>query len=89
MRISSRANKLVLVVEDTGHGFPIEERTKVFEKFYRLNYSRTGGTGLGLSIVKGFTEALEGEVRLTETEDGGARFIIEIPCEISYHPAAE
>ncbi len=89
VRISSRANKLVLVVEDTGHGFPIEERTKVFEKFYRLNYSRTGGTGLGLSIVKGFTEALEGEVRLTETEDGGARFIIEIPCEISYHPAAE
>ena len=89
VRITSRADRLILIVEDTGFGFPKEEREKVFEKFYRLNHSRTGGTGLGLSIVKGFTEALNGEIRLNDNEDGGARFVLEIPCELSYHPSAE
>lgn len=87
VRIASRADRLILIVEDTGFGFPKTEREKVFEKFYRLNHSRTGGTGLGLSIVKGFTESLNGEVRLVDNEDGGARFILEIPCELSYHPS--
>lgn len=45
-------DKCIITVEDNGKGFPKEEREKVFEKFYRLKYSKTGGTGLGLSIAK-------------------------------------
>ena len=45
-------------------GFPEEEIENVFDKFYRLKNSKAGGTGLGLSIVKGFTEALNGNVNL-------------------------
>lgn len=81
--VKRECNYLILVVEDRGPGFPKEELEKVFDKFYRLNNSRTGGTGLGLSIVKGFVEAHNGTV-LLENVPHGARFTIEIPAETSY-----
>ena len=75
---------LQLIIEDNGNGFPPDEIENVFDKFYRLKNSKAGGTGLGLSIVKGFTEALKGNVSLENIPTGGARFTIEIPCETSY-----
>jgi two-component system sensor histidine kinase KdpD len=75
---------LQIIIEDNGKGFPADEIKKVFEKFYRLKDSKTGGTGLGLSIAKGFTEALNGTVKLENVSTGGARFTIEIPAETSY-----
>jgi two-component system sensor histidine kinase KdpD len=77
-------NKLVLIVEDNGEGFPGDEMDNVFEKFYRLKNSKTGGIGLGLSIVEGFVEAHNGNIMLENLEEGGAKFTIEIPTEISY-----
>ena len=84
VRVNCIYNKLVLIVEDTGFGFPQEEIDKVFEKFYRLKNSKTGGTGLGLSIVKGFVEAMHGTILLNNMPDAGAVFTIEIPAELSY-----
>ncbi len=84
IRSYCKQDKLVIVVEDTGYGFPEEEINNVFEKFYRLKNSKTGGTGLGLSIVKGFVEAMNGKVVLENMPDGGAVFTIEIPAELSY-----
>jgi len=78
------ADVLELIIEDNGIGFPPNETSAVFNKFYRLNSARTGGTGLGLSIVKGFTEALGGTVELMNRPEGGARFTIDIPAETSY-----
>jgi two-component system sensor histidine kinase KdpD len=75
---------LSLVIRDNGPGFPHEELPFIFDKFYRLKNSKAGGTGLGLSIVKGFVEALNGQVNIENVAGGGARFIIEIPCETSY-----
>jgi two-component system, OmpR family, sensor histidine kinase KdpD len=81
--LKSETNRLVIIVEDRGPGFPPAEISKVFDKFYRLSNSKTGGSGLGLSIVKGFVEAHNGTVSL-ENVPHGARFIIEIPAETSY-----
>jgi two-component system sensor histidine kinase KdpD len=78
------ADTLQLIIEDNGQGFPGEEISNVFDKFYRLKNSRTGGTGLGLSIVKGFTEAMGGTVHLENIVTGGARFTIEIAGKTSY-----
>ncbi|MEO6253245.1 MAG: ATP-binding protein [Ferruginibacter sp.] len=78
------ADVLQLIVEDDGRGFPAEEIKNVFDKFYRLKNSRTGGTGLGLSIVKGFTEAMNGSIRLENISTGGARFTVEIVTETNY-----
>jgi len=72
---------LVIEVEDNGRGFPPDEMQKAFQKFYRLDQSKTGGTGLGLSIARGFVEAHEGTIELTTGACGGAKFIIVIPPE--------
>jgi two-component system, OmpR family, sensor histidine kinase KdpD len=80
----TRDNKLMLIVEDTGNGFPESEIEQVFDKFYRLKNTNTGGTGLGLSIVKGFVEAMNGEIHLENGEEFGAIFTIKIPAEFTY-----
>ena len=74
----------VITIEDNGEGFPEPEIPKVFDKFYRLDHSKTGGTGLGLSIAKGFVEAHKGTITLENAPLGGALFTITIPTEVSY-----
>ncbi|MGZ4091034.1 MAG: sensor histidine kinase, partial [Bacteroidia bacterium] len=86
VRAYCKEDKLIIMVEDTGHGFPVDEINKVFDKFYRLKNSKTGGTGLGLSIVKGFVESMKGTIKLANMPDGGAVFTVEIPSELSYIP---
>jgi signal transduction histidine kinase len=65
---------VTLCVTDDGAGIPPAERERVFDRFYRLNASRSresGGTGLGLSIVRDLVRAHGGSVRLTTRPDGG------------------
>ena len=65
---------VTLCVTDDGAGIPPAERERVFDRFYRLNASRSresGGTGLGLSIVRDLVRAHGGSVRLTARPDGG------------------
>ena len=69
----------LISISDDGNGFPAEEIDKVFDKFYRLQNSKTGGTGLGLSIVKGFVEAQNGVITLENKEEGGSVFTIGFP----------
>ncbi len=76
--------ELVIVIKDEGDGFPEDEIDKVFNKFYRLQNTKTGGTGLGLSIVKGFIEAHNGTIKLKNGVAGGAEFTIVIPAETTY-----
>lgn len=70
----------IVTVSDDGMGFPEAEIDKVFDKFYRLQNSKTGGTGLGLSIVKGFVEAQNGNVTLENKENKGSVFTISFPA---------
>ncbi len=74
---------LSFTVSDSGNGFPKKERELVFNKFYKLKMTNVGGTGLGLSIVKGFTEALNGNIELGNSSTNGAKFTITIPVETS------
>jgi two-component system sensor histidine kinase KdpD len=72
----------VITIADDGNGFPEAEIDKVFDKFYRLQNSKTGGTGLGLSIVKGFVEAQNGKVILENKEQGGSVFKLSFPAPV-------
>lgn len=73
---------LTIQVMDRGPGFPPKEISLIFNKFYRVEGSKTGGTGLGLSIAKGFIEAHKGTITVENRQNGGAKFTIKLPVEI-------
>ncbi|WP_197469190.1 sensor histidine kinase KdpD, partial [Oleiphilus sp. HI0125] len=65
-------DKLVrLSIADSGIGIPEEERSKVFDRFYRVAKSRSQpGNGLGLSLVQAVVELHQGEIKLSDNEPG-------------------
>ena len=73
---------MTIQVMDRGPGFPRNEISLIFNKFYRVEGSKAGGTGLGLSIAKGFVEAHKGTIAVENRQNGGAKFTIKIPTEI-------
>lgn len=83
IEVSSPGELCQISIKDSGPGFPETALTSVFEKFHRLENSRAGGTGLGLSIAKGFAQAHNGEIILTNLATGGAEFKIKIPAPTS------
>jgi two-component system phosphate regulon sensor histidine kinase PhoR len=67
-------------VRDSGIGIPEESLSRIFERFYRVEKSRTGsGTGLGLSISKHIIEAHAGEIWAESDERHGSVFYFTIP----------
>lgn len=71
-----------LTVSDTGIGIPPEHRSRVFERFYRVDKSHsksTGGTGLGLSIVKHAVQYLGGQIDLTSLVGEGTKITVFFP----------
>lgn len=85
-----------LKIRDHGPGIRGADRTRIFERFYRADTSRTretGGTGLGLSIVASVVGQHGGVVTLEETPGGGATFVVTLPggdsAEAAIQRAAE
>ncbi|MDK8642993.1 HAMP domain-containing sensor histidine kinase [Niallia taxi] len=76
----TKENDVVKIsVEDTGIGIPEDELTYIFERFYRVEKSRSrefGGTGLGLAIVKNLVEQQGGSIRAFSEVGKGTRFEI-------------
>ena len=70
-----------VVVSDSGPGIPPNDLTRIFERFYRVDKSRSGpgGTGLGLSIVKHLVELHDGHVSVANRPEGGAVFTVVLP----------
>jgi two-component system phosphate regulon sensor histidine kinase PhoR len=75
--------KVAIVVSDVGPGIPEEDLSRVFERFYRVDKSRSrdpGGTGLGLAIVRHLVQLHGGDVYAENRPEGGARFTITLPA---------
>lgn len=72
VHITREERGVVMTISDTGIGIPKEARDRIFERFYRVDKSRsksTGGTGLGLAIVKHIIAKLQAEI-FVESEVG-------------------
>lgn len=81
--VATEASSHVIQLDDDGPGLPPEERDRVFERFARVDPSRSrlnGGVGLGLAIVKRVVEAHAGAVTVRESEFGGACFVVRLPA---------
>jgi two-component system phosphate regulon sensor histidine kinase PhoR len=80
---TSRAGGWVTIaIADRGPGIPDADLSRIFERFFRVDRSRTrdpGGTGLGLSIVRHLVELHGGRVTAENREGGGARFTVALP----------
>ena len=76
------ADAIDIEIADRGPGIPEADLSRIFERFYRVDRSRTrdpGGTGLGLSIVKHLIEIHGGRVTASNRPGGGAVFVVHLP----------
>lgn len=76
---------VVLTVDDDGKGIAPGDRSRIFDRFVRLDDARTrdaGGAGLGLAVVKTMVRHLGGEVTVGDSPLGGARLLVELPAAV-------
>ncbi|HIU43566.1 MAG TPA: PAS domain-containing protein [Candidatus Ventrousia excrementavium] len=77
--VGRRSGRPFVSVRDTGIGIPADEQSRIFERFYRVDKSRSrevGGTGLGLAIVKHLAMALGAEISVDSTLGAGSTFTV-------------
>jgi two-component system phosphate regulon sensor histidine kinase PhoR len=82
IEIKARDKKIVVTLQDTGAGIPPEHLSRIFERFYVVDKSRSkklGGTGLGLSIVKHIILLHSGTIKAESSQGHGTTFIITLP----------
>ncbi len=85
VRVAIDAGWAIVEVADTGPGLDPENAQRVFERFYRVEQSRTrsaGGTGLGLSIVAALVAAHGGSVEVETAPGEGATFRVRLPLAV-------
>ena len=81
VRLERRDVELLVHVEDTGDGLPVDTSELVFERFWRADPARpSNGAGLGLAIARGIVEAHGGRIWAENRDGGGARVSFTLPA---------
>lgn len=81
IEVFQEKDEVVVIVRDSGDGIPQEHLKRIFERFYRVEKSRSkdlGGTGLGLAIVKHIVEAHQSRVTVTSSIGKGSVFTFKL-----------
>jgi signal transduction histidine kinase len=73
----AEAGRVWITVDDSGPGIPPAKRADIFRAFYTEDGT---GTGLGLAIARELALAMGGTVTVADAPQGGARFVVELPC---------
>jgi signal transduction histidine kinase len=80
--VSRMPTNAVLTVIDKGPGIPVEERERIFDRFYRVDNPAarsTRGVGIGLALVLELVKLLDGSISVDDAPGGGTRFTVELP----------
>ena len=78
--IEEEEGSLVVSVEDNGKGISTQQQAHIFEPFHQINnVNKNVGFGLGLAIVKEIAQLHSGNIVVTDSEHGGAKFILTLP----------
>lgn len=80
--VTTEADEVIIIVEDTGVGIPEDAKQRIFERFYRVDKGRSkkvGGTGLGLSIVKHIVNYYSGSIEVESKIGEGTKFMVHLP----------
>ncbi|MGX7196769.1 sensor histidine kinase [Enterococcus olivae] len=80
IKLWSETDKILLEVRDTGIGIPDEAKERIFERFFRVDQSRSSqieGSGIGLSIVRSIVEKYQGRIWVKDNQPKGSIFVIE------------
>jgi signal transduction histidine kinase len=84
LHLHQERHHAVIQVQDTGIGMTPQDRSRVFDRFYRVNQDRSrqsGGTGLGLAIAHAITEAHRGSLHVESTVGRGSTFTVRLPLK--------
>ncbi len=87
VRIADGEENAYITVSDTGIGIPREYLDRIFERFYRVDKSRSKevrGTGLGLSIVKRAMKIIDADISVESKEGSGTVFTVKLPHKVAY-----
>jgi PAS domain S-box-containing protein len=90
VRLAPAGTHLRFAVADRGLGIPTAERSRIFEKFYRLDPGMSrgiGGTGLGLYICRELVRRVDGRIWVEPNGDQGSIFYVDIPFATERQPA--
>ena len=82
IRLNGENGKALITVADTGPGVPLADQEKIFDRFYRLDSSRSreaGGAGLGLAIARVIAQAHGGSISVVAAPTGGSIFRVLLP----------
>ena len=82
IRLRRETSHCLIEVVDDGLGIPMDERNRIFEKFYRLDPQQTkgvGGSGLGLYICRELVERMNGQLTVASQPGRGSTFTVELP----------
>jgi two-component system sensor histidine kinase KdpD len=81
MHLQEREGAVVIAVKNSGSYIPVEERERIFQRFYRSSRtaSQVAGTGIGLSVAKRVAEAHRGDIWVESDEQNGTEFSLSLP----------
>jgi len=96
VRLERQRSEHRILVSDTGLGIPLEAQTHIFERFYRVDRSRSRteasdlgvGAGLGLSIARWIAESHQGRLELQSSNQTGSVFVASLPASEPHQKAA-